>query len=208
MGGMLEYDYGVFDCDNLTMVMIGDGTESIGIYAFRGCYALKNILIPESVTEIDDTAFDNIEQAFTIYTTEGSYADTFAQEKGFNVRYYDKETKDNEGYDLLDIAVESGGEDEAAKSFTLTCNIRNNFVMEDTPVGTLVTAFYDENGCMVDAVIDDEYLNGLADTSWLDVSQYSRTINTDKNVSYAKAFIWEDSQSMVPLDEAVSSEAA
>lgn len=38
--------------------IIADGTTSIGKEAFMGCYELRNVEIPESVTEIGDSAFN------------------------------------------------------------------------------------------------------------------------------------------------------
>ena len=45
--------------DEITNVIIGDGVESIGSYAFEGCVNLQNVNISESVGQIGSGAFNN-----------------------------------------------------------------------------------------------------------------------------------------------------
>ena len=45
------------DCSNLTELNLGGGVQVIGTMAFGMCTALENIVIPDSVTEIQETAF-------------------------------------------------------------------------------------------------------------------------------------------------------
>ncbi len=45
--------------DEITNVIIGDGVESIGSYAFEGCVNLQNVNISESVGQIGRGAFNN-----------------------------------------------------------------------------------------------------------------------------------------------------
>ncbi len=57
--------YGLLDSpwskyrDEITNVIIGDGVESIGSYAFEGCVNLQNVNISESVGQIGSGAFNN-----------------------------------------------------------------------------------------------------------------------------------------------------
>lgn len=57
--------YGLLDSpwskyrDEITNVIIGDGVESIGSYAFEGCVNLQNVNISESVGQIGRGAFNN-----------------------------------------------------------------------------------------------------------------------------------------------------
>ena len=67
-------------CDSLTTVTI-DGVQRIDSYAFANCPNLSKVTISESVTEIDDTAFNN-DSNLTIYCYDSSYAHTFAISKG------------------------------------------------------------------------------------------------------------------------------
>lgn len=63
-------------------VVIPYGTEKIGAYAFADCPKLETVVIPSSVTEIDETAFAN--SRMTIQCLEGSTAYDFAVEHGID----------------------------------------------------------------------------------------------------------------------------
>lgn len=63
------------------LVIIPDNTESIGENAFD-CGHLRAVYIPDSVTSIDPYAFGYGDQ-MTVYGHEGSYAESFANAKGY-----------------------------------------------------------------------------------------------------------------------------
>jgi len=67
---------------SLTDVMISEGTKIIEKEAFNGCGCLESVFIPNSVTEIDETAFPFGSAQFIIKCNEGSYAEKIAKEKG------------------------------------------------------------------------------------------------------------------------------
>ena len=50
---------GFYGCENLTNVVIPEGVQSVGRYAFAGCTALQDALLPDSVTTIGMGAFEN-----------------------------------------------------------------------------------------------------------------------------------------------------
>ena len=50
-------DYAFYNCSSLTSVTIGNGVTSIGWSAFDGCSGLTSVTIPDSVTSIDSYAF-------------------------------------------------------------------------------------------------------------------------------------------------------
>lgn len=50
-------DFAFRDCWNLRSVILPDSLEAIGVRAFERCYSLKNIKIPDGVRTIDDSAF-------------------------------------------------------------------------------------------------------------------------------------------------------
>ncbi len=52
-------DYAFYTCDKLESVALPDSLKSIGEEAFSYCHSLTNITIPNSVTVIDDYAFCN-----------------------------------------------------------------------------------------------------------------------------------------------------
>ena len=55
--------------------------------AFAECSSLEKIILPESLTDISDTAFDNCSNV-TIYAPKGSYAESYAIEKGYSYVNY------------------------------------------------------------------------------------------------------------------------
>lgn len=69
----------------LREIVIPEGVTEIGTQAFYRCDALAEIDIPASVTAIGSNAFarGNSAVPLTVYGTEGSYTQTFAEEKGF-----------------------------------------------------------------------------------------------------------------------------
>ena len=71
-----------FSGDALTSLDLDNGVlDSIGEYAFAGNTGLGFVRIPDSVTSIDDTAFDGCDQLVVICTV-GSPAHYYAYEHG------------------------------------------------------------------------------------------------------------------------------
>lgn len=97
-------------CASLEEIDIPEGTEEIGYGAFYDCTALKRMVLPNSVTSIRDRAFEHctvleeieipasvtyiglgaIPAGTTVVTTQGSYADQWAQAQGNAVRYIEE----------------------------------------------------------------------------------------------------------------------
>ena len=74
----------------ITKVVIPNSVTSIGYSAFYGCSSLTSITIPNSVTSIDPGAFVNVNtDNLTIYCSQHSYADTYAQTFRIPVKYTD-----------------------------------------------------------------------------------------------------------------------
>ncbi len=75
-------------CEGLTEVILSEGLITIGAEAFKGCNKLKSITVPKSVTQIEaeciglDDKYENI-AGFTIYGYEGSAAESYAKQNGF-----------------------------------------------------------------------------------------------------------------------------
>ncbi|MCR4709440.1 MAG: leucine-rich repeat protein [Clostridiales bacterium] len=76
-------------CKNLKHVYFGQNIKSIGQEAFadslKSSYYYYAVEIPKTVTSIGDKAFDD--EGLIILTTEGSAADTYAQQNGIEVKY-------------------------------------------------------------------------------------------------------------------------
>ena len=99
-------DFAFDSFNNLTNIIIPNSVTTIGEYAFKHCTSLTSITIPDSVTTIEDLAFANCSSLtsitipdsvksigfttfyycndnLTIYGTAGSYAETYANERGY-----------------------------------------------------------------------------------------------------------------------------
>ena len=76
-------DYAFFDCSNLTQVTIQQGITSIDRYVFQNCRQLIQVTIPQSVTNIEDSAFTGCSSLAQIYGASNSYAQTWAESKGY-----------------------------------------------------------------------------------------------------------------------------
>lgn len=72
-------DYAFYECRNLKEITIPNGVTEIGEYAFRGCKSLESITIPDGVTTIGDYAFSYCDNLTSItipdsVTSIGKYA--------------------------------------------------------------------------------------------------------------------------------------
>ena len=80
--GVTAIDSGAFKaCSALEAVVLPNRVTVIRASAFADCPNLEAVTIPRSVTSIQGSAFDN-DDALTIYGVAGSYAETFANNKG------------------------------------------------------------------------------------------------------------------------------
>lgn len=70
------------DCPSLQEIVLPKGLETIGIQAFMNCTGLLSVAVPETVTSIASTAFSYPDRT-VFYGRTGSYAETFANEGGF-----------------------------------------------------------------------------------------------------------------------------
>lgn len=70
------------NCESLKTVVISEGVTSIPTAAFQGCNNLVEITIPNSVTNIVSQAFLNCNKLKSINGMSGSYAETWATERG------------------------------------------------------------------------------------------------------------------------------
>lgn len=88
----VEYigNYAFYDCYWFCYAVIPNTVKAIGKCTFGGNDLLDAVLIPESVTDIDELAFKNSEQFLTIYGVKGTAAEDFANRQGIEF----VETKD------------------------------------------------------------------------------------------------------------------
>ncbi len=76
-----------FKNSSVREVIIPDGIEEIGWFAFSGCRALQRIEIPASVISVEYGAFEYCSPALVIVCEQGSYIDTYAQSWGIGIEY-------------------------------------------------------------------------------------------------------------------------
>ena len=74
--------------NNLTLerVIFPQSLRSVGWFTFRGCIALCEVEIPESVSKIEYGAFDNCNAKLTFVCQQGSYAEEYAQSYGYGTK--------------------------------------------------------------------------------------------------------------------------
>lgn len=65
-------------CSDLQFVIIGGFVKVIGKKTFADCSSLESVVIPDSVTNISDSAFQGANEDLVIYCNEGSYAQQYA----------------------------------------------------------------------------------------------------------------------------------
>ena len=65
----------------LREVVLPEGLTLINGEAFQGFQDLESVTIPDSVTDIEESAFDGCER-LTIHAREGSFAERFAAARG------------------------------------------------------------------------------------------------------------------------------
>ncbi len=87
-------DYAFYGCTALTEASLGEGVTDIGEYAFCGCTALMNIILPDSVVNIEAYAFYNCTSLVLVSFGTGiswikDYAFSVSNPDGVAVNNYD-----------------------------------------------------------------------------------------------------------------------
>ena len=75
-------------CKSLKDVVLPEGMTEIHDGAFARCESLGTIRIPEVVSFMADTAFANCGESLLLQVKEGSYAHKYAEKNGFNFETY------------------------------------------------------------------------------------------------------------------------
>ena len=70
---------------NVESIVIPEGVEYVGWFAFSGCISLKSITVPKSVNKIEYGCFENCPSTLGFYCAPDSYAAQYAQSYGYTV---------------------------------------------------------------------------------------------------------------------------
>ncbi len=73
-----------FSSNQLKSIIITNGIEKIGWFAFQNCPTLIAITIPDSVSSIGYSAFPTQSKNFTIYCSNNSFAQQYAKSYGIS----------------------------------------------------------------------------------------------------------------------------
>lgn len=79
------------DSDLEKIIIEADGVKEIGKKAFADCAGLKAVQIPNTVSVLGDDILDGTPDC-TVYCWKSSKADSYAQEKGYTIKYLDDTT--------------------------------------------------------------------------------------------------------------------
>ena len=75
---------GAFENTKIKSMIISDGVQTVGWFAFNGCTKLTSVTIPSSVTSIGYSAFGATESSLTIYCHTDSFALAYAKSYGLS----------------------------------------------------------------------------------------------------------------------------
>ena len=75
-----------YNCPKIKKIIISEGTEKISDCAIGTCPSLEILYIPESITYISDNAIDYGSKKLVIYCDDGSYAQTWAESRGYKTK--------------------------------------------------------------------------------------------------------------------------
>lgn len=137
----------------------GSKLTTIDKWAFKNQKQLKSIELPESVTSIDPSAFEG-SGLETIYGVKGSYAETFANENGFEfieISTGDEPAPDNSNTFTdeetgVKVVDENGTLPKNAKMY-----VKYNDSGKDEGIVSYEISFKNENGEECDLTDTDEY---------------------------------------------------
>ena len=76
---------GAFRGSGVEEVVLPEGVEEIGWFAFSGCYRLRSVTLPRSVKEIGYGAFDGCAAALCLQCPAGSFSEAYARSYGIAV---------------------------------------------------------------------------------------------------------------------------
>lgn len=79
-------------CQKMERLVIAGKVQSLSPSSFSVCVGLSEVEFSDKVTNIDGSAFSGLPDDVVVYTTYGSYASQWAEEKGLEVGYVIEES--------------------------------------------------------------------------------------------------------------------
>lgn len=184
--GITKIEAGTFRwCEALTKISIPNTVETIGDMVFSGCTELVSINISKNVTSIGYNAFENCPN-LTIYCEQGSYAETYAQERNIPVVYTDIKAETlNKKQDK--VTISELADTETALTYDLSV-MHNNELRTKSTLANGITFLIPND------VYPDDYVTSLSFSTGGTAPQigYSATgilnwVGTDCSVSEGKS---------------------
>lgn len=206
-GSVTSIGYRAFrDCEKLASVVISDGVTSIGSNAFNNCPNLTSVTIPDSVTEIGRRSFgylmnDKIE-GFIVYGKEGSAAQNYADENGFEFVTITDETEnliqgtENTQIDYENFIIRTSV--QSADDIIEILGVSENATVETTPSYKCGEIEFCGTGTILSVYDGDEFIgdftlvvegdtNGDSVCDVIDCFEIERNSNGNGNLSGAYA---------------------
>lgn len=174
-----EVEYPVFRrCFALTEIIVGENVKKIPDFSFWECSALERVVIPASVNEIGNYAFEK-NSNFTIYGDAVSYAQQYAEENDIPFVVLDA----NKIFPSVSAQYEK---------LTFTIHADFNGAVTDRPV---LAAVYDED----DRMLLSGYLTLNEDKTGAEgILKYDPEYYSSYH-KYVKVFIFENMNSLIPV---------
>lgn len=161
-------------------IVIPEGVTEIEDSTFKGCYNLKSVTIPESVTKIGSWVFEGCENLKSFACCKDSYAERYAKRHGYEVVY----SKELENKKLQKWADESPLYAEIHKTLDSSAVYFNSDKADNKAIPDLLSAY--EIGKILYAKNTDEKNALLSECKDEKIKKYVDTISNCKTTAYNK----------------------
>lgn len=138
-------EYAVMNCPNLKNVILHTPSRGIGLGAFADNTSLRQIVLPLSMSNIHEKAFDNCPSDLIFVCESGSYSEKYALSHGFLTSTIKQVAINRIDYSTSGTSVSGNGISSSDDTFLDERRSENEFhtsVIADAPEGTVVSDSY------------------------------------------------------------------